>query len=360
MVCMVRTHLGRKGGTAQLADCQGVTATYTVEEADNETSAGKKRIIWTIDEDELKNLFGGKVPTVSDEPPASREDTMMPMATEVQAVESVWSATIAGTKSLGNSSWKQDLSLPTRTSIQDSSQPTYLDGALVEYHSKTNSRWLRGRVSVQVARSEAGRYRLCYNVKLEQVRGARLDVALDMLRSPLEVDEHVAVFLKHQGGIWAPGKIVRSQRGRAASYSYDVQFDDGLMLHQVPPVRIRRTFAPGSSVEVWRGLRDGWVPAFVMEDTKVVQYPQPLSPWSPVPPSEEALVTPRSLRSPRSPRSMWMQSRNISKAFHPWIMVAVRDEDSGNAHHDMVEEVPLYLIRRPSKFSFRSKRRELI
>jgi len=403
--CMIGIIRKRKTGTVRLADCPEFRARYSVERAKSskssgdQTSTSKTRIVWNFDEDKLKKLFGGKVPSVSD-----GEEAVMPTDIEASMVASSWSSKIDGSKSLGSSKWGYDLSEKPRTStgeelgLSGGSQTAYLDGAWVEYLSKTHCRWVKGQVSLQVVRSEEGRYRLCYNVKLDKVSRARLDVALDMLRSPLEVDDDVVVFLRRQDGIWAPGKIVSSQRGKASSFSYKVQLGDGHILSQVPPERLRRMFAPGSSVEVWRGIHHGWVLASV-QDAMQVKFPHPLSPWSPVPPSEEALMTPRSTasksstsslrpstskqqslsqpsprvafkrwspRSPRcspgSPRSMWMQSRDISKALHPWIMVPVIEEDSLKAHDAVIEEVPLYLIPRPElsedeRLSFPFKRR---
>jgi len=210
-------------------------------------------------------------------------------------------------------------------------------------------------------------------VKLEGVSKPRRDVALDMIRLPVEEDEDVVVFLLCQGGVWTPGKVVKRQRGRKANFSYSVQLNDGQTL-QVPPAQVRRTFPAGSSVEIWRPQR-GWVPAVVMEDSSELHFPRPLSKWSPAPPREESLATPRSSASespralgqpqsprrrsvkdqlPKSPRalqSMWMASNDWTKALHPWIMIPVREgreKDWTKAHYALIEEVPLYLIRWPS------------
>jgi len=410
-VCMLVSLRGpRKRGTVRLTHSQAFTATYSIEKGEHGTDENDKktRIVWAIDEEQLKNLFGGEIPTVIDEQAASREETMLPAGSEVvegtwsskvvvggqvptvndepaasreatmlpvssDAVEGAWSSKVNDRMSLTSSKWGKDLSKPSREAIKQKFKSAYLDGAMVEYYSSTHCRWLKGQVSLDVARNKAGRYHLSYDVKLEGVSKPRRDVALDMIRLPVEEDEDVVVFLLCQGGVWTPGKVVKRQRGRKANFSYSVQLNDGQTL-QVPPAQVRRTFPAGSSVEIWRPQR-GWVPAVVMEDSSELHFPRPLSKWSPAPPREESLATPRSSASespralgqpqsprrrsvkdqlPKSPRalqSMWMASNDWTKALHPWIMIPVREgreKDWTKAHYALIEEVPLYLIRWPS------------
>jgi len=107
----------RKTGTVRLADCPEFRARYSVERAKSskssgdQTSTSKTRIVWNFDEDKLKKLFGGKVPSVSD-----GEEAVMPTDIEASMVASSWSSKIDGSKSLGSSKWGYDLSEKPRTS----------------------------------------------------------------------------------------------------------------------------------------------------------------------------------------------------------------------------------------------------
>jgi hypothetical protein len=245
--------------------------------------------------------------------------------------------------------------------------PVYAQDTAVQYFSSTHKCWLNAWAHLTVYRDEFGIRHVCYNIQVARQSTVRNDVPLDMLRLPLVLEEKVEVFIKRgDGGFWVPGTVSGQKSNGKTSPDYRIQLLEKT-LDRVPAIRIRRYFAPGDAVEVYRGSSRGWVPATVQERRDTAGYPAPISKSSPQPPSHpptnatNAVLSSRDLarqksgatRSRSTPLSR-ARSRadpppeeegHVSEVSHPWVNVLIAEESEFDSPE--MEEVPLWLLRQP-------------
>jgi hypothetical protein len=213
------------------------------------------------------------------------------------------------------------------TSLNATSQdlyPVYKQGASVQYFSVTHKCWLSACIHLRFNRDELGIKRVCYSIQVGQST-VRNDVPLDMLRLSPAAGENGEVFMKRgDGGFWVPGIISGQQFNGKTAPDYKIQLLDKT-LDRVSASRVRRHFAAGVTVEVYRGSAEGWVPALVQERLGTLEYPAPLSQNSPHPQGGE-----------ESP---------VLDAPHPWVNVPIVEKMQCGS--PMPEDVPLWLLRQP-------------
>jgi hypothetical protein len=140
-------------------------------------------------------------------------------------------------------------------------QLIYEDGEKVEYFSGTHQRWVPARIKVEVKVSSKDPNLapiVMYDVMMAHSI-CHKNVDLNLLRLPFQHGELVELFSKRKGGTWLPGMIAGVQQARATMQGYSVHLDDMNEIFQdIPAVRLRRRFPPGTHVRVYRGPREGW------------------------------------------------------------------------------------------------------
>jgi len=164
--------------------------------------------------------------------------------------------------------------------LPDSAYLLYDNGADVEYFSTTNWSWLRGSLKVTASAPEVdgGAIQVAYHVTVTLGQGryqVRDNAVPATLRAPFRTDEPVEVFSRRRGGEWVPGRVHGRHNFASTSLGYCVRLQGGdgavpMVIDHVPPHRVRRRFAPGSKVEVYRGLALGWRRARVADGAAAV------------------------------------------------------------------------------------------
>lgn len=225
--------------------------------------------------------------------------------------------------------------------------PAYDDNQAMEYWSATTKRWVRSTLRTFARRGQGPPIFVYSIVVAEQVR---LDVPLDTIRRPLEAWESLEVFSQRNGGEWLPARVEGHQVASATKLGYRVRLiaEDGALgavLERAPSARLRRRFAGGAKVEVYRGSVRGWEEARVSAGAGSDSWkvPPPLSRVSPgasksfgEAPEDAAEIDRRG--SPRgSPRSQ----AELDAATAAWTEVPI----TGSGGEE--EIVPSYLLRTP-------------
>ena len=138
----------------------------------------------------------------------------------------------------------------------------YEDGSTVEYYSCHNDQWCLAVVSLAALHMEPlgpkSFVAVVYNVVIGRSGQQRTDVEVRFMRRPLCPHESVEVRTP-TSGVWQAAHILKaaqSNLGRAYKVALDGEGDASLVL---PATSIRRRFADGSIVFVYRGTTDGWV-----------------------------------------------------------------------------------------------------
>jgi len=240
----------------------------------------------------------------------------------------------------------------------------------VQYFSVTHKCWLNAWAHFTAHPDEFGIKHIGYNIQVARQSTVRKDVPLDMLRLPLALEEKVEVFVKREdGGLWVPGTVAGQKSNGKTSPDYTIKLLDNT-LDRFPAIQVRRYFAPGDAVEVYRGSDRGWVLAKVQQRQDDAEYPEALSKNSPQPPtcpptnvaqansgasgSRSRATTGHSENSeaPRARATTGTSSTfndtpatHGSEAFHPWVnMLIAEDSQFGTPAK---EEVPIWLLRQP-------------
>jgi len=180
-------------------------------------------------------------------------------------------------------------------------------------------------------------------------------------------------------GFWVTGSIAGQKSNGKTSPDYKIQILEKT-LERAPAVRIRRYFAPGDAVEVYRGSSRGWVPATVQErldKAGKAEYPASMSNSSPQPGTS---VNPPHVQKrpaanvaagagsgaghrakagariiidvdavatipPPTPQLPTSAPTPALEKYHPWVNVLIAEElESGSPAK---EKVPLWLLRQP-------------
>jgi len=161
--------------------------------------------------------------------------------------------------------------------------PLLPDGSKIEYFSRRNKIWVPGRLEVSVENlSPIVGPQVSYNVHTfpGTARGrTRKDVPLNSFRRPFQEGEELEVFSRSRGSRWVPCTMrcpeesseEEPKKSDGWGYRYQVSLDtvDGSwgweeeVLERVPPSRLRRRFAPGTQVWLYRGPEQGYCSAVV-------------------------------------------------------------------------------------------------
>lgn len=148
--------------------------------------------------------------------------------------------------------------------------PAYKDGTLVEYFSRTHSRWVLGHVTSSAPASRPTE--LQYHVDLALSNQRRSHVPLEDLRLPLGQGVMVDVRCEGTrggcgGGAWQPGTLLEgwTTTGYRVRLERMQEEDEGNASEsrQVPSAKVRRRFLVGQRVEVYCGPLRGWLAAVV-------------------------------------------------------------------------------------------------
>jgi len=305
-------------GRYRLRDSRDQLVNFKVQNED-----GKVRIIWDIDES-LRRKFE----ITSNEPDLNPnlEDNVDDWAGAGLARS--WDLAV-GNGNVVRTAWPtSSVTNPTSlTAISQDPYPAYTQGASVQYFSVTHKCWLNAWVHPKFCPDKLGIASVSYNVQVARQVSIRSKVPLDMLRLPLEDGESVEVFCfleKGLRGFWVPGMVAGQQHNGKTAPDYTIKLLNKT-LNRVSADRVRRHFAPGGAVEVYRGSAKGWVPAMVKEQLGKVEYPAPLSQNSPDPQERE--------------------ESSVMHAPHPWVNVFIV-ENMGNVG-SVDHAVPLWLLRQP-------------
>jgi len=155
---------------------------------------------------------------------------------------------------------------PARSAARSSARsgplvPTmYQEGEKVEYYSQTLGKWIVGIMRVVTKRSDTSNAPIRYDVEVLSTKQKRLNVTLDLLRTPFKDGEKIELYSRRGGGSWLPGNIVGEQSATATQFGYRVALAGAdSELESVPAHRLRRHFAVGEMVKAYRGVKIGWV-----------------------------------------------------------------------------------------------------
>jgi hypothetical protein len=137
----------------------------------------------------------------------------------------------------------------------------------IEYYSTNNAQWILATLQVKLVLQQINDVdwrSLSYQVTLPRTGQTREDVMIDCFRSPFLRAEPVDIFSRRDGGVWIPGFICGEPAPGAVTLGYSISLeDDGEILNNILPGRLRRRFPPGCPVKVYRGPEVGWVQAVV-------------------------------------------------------------------------------------------------
>jgi len=254
-------------------------------------------------------------------------------------------------------------------------RPAYKNGAPVEYFSTTLGRWLPGVVVVVPGRQslDPGCPMMRYDVCLVSGQ-TRVDVGLNEIRPPLQEGELVEVFVRRGassggsvdggGGRLLPGRVL-GQSGVAGQatmrgYRVEVLAGAGAVIEAVPASRLRRFYASGQLVMLYRGPSIGWVQGQVLaKSSEIAQTTEGASPATCV---STACDDAGSLRSSNSLASVGCEPAGCGntsadqfgansgpKGVHAdlWSILQVAcDIDQGGAQQAALkhESIPTYLV----------------
>jgi len=323
----------------------GESGASDVEAAEDQAADGKTRVVWDTDRESLKQMFAdrGTALSLTSKPSsnsqghpglprvasASRLDggaTPWDMGLEdtgradKAAAASGQSADVVGEEDLearlaevgafvdefgdelleigehGNpwSAAEQDGSgNPRRITGPDGREmmPVYQEGEHVEYFSATLNRWL-GATMHLVANQATGVIR--YDAVITATRQHRADVALEDVRRPLRRNEPVEVFSRKRGA-WSPAVVSPSQMPGAANFGVEVELlGGGGQVDKVPAAKVRRRYAVGQAVKVYRGCNRGWIQGKIEAVRACEEQPGTVS-------ADEGAEEPEGGVSPRAP-----------------------------------------------------------
>jgi len=151
-------------------------------------------------------------------------------------------------------------------------KPLVEPGELVEYWSVANLLWVQGTLEISFPSgkdfSVECLFQAEYNIRIG--KQLRKNVPVDCFRSQFNQADLVDVFVQKNGGQWLEGFINGVPSWDATQTGHDVCVEveenpDAQVqtLYQVGPDRIRRRYAAGCPIEVYRGPLNGWTPAVV-------------------------------------------------------------------------------------------------
>ena len=147
-------------------------------------------------------------------------------------------------------------------------RPAYEDGSIVEYYSCHHDQWCLAVVSLAALHTEPlgteSFVAVIYNVTIGRSKQQRFDVDLRLLRKPLEPHDSVEV-RDPSSCAWRGAEVLKATYtdvGR--SYILGLDAAGGARV-PVPATWVRRRFAKGSVVSVYRGPEDGWVSGLLQD-----------------------------------------------------------------------------------------------
>lgn len=147
----------------------------------------------------------------------------------------------------------------------------FVAGDRVEYYSKTHDRWLTAVVfkTTPISASASCPLRVVYDIKVGPTRQLRRDVLLEDLRLLLLPSEAVEQLDRSEVGIWRTARLAATQRAGFTTFGYSVLLSHGdnagSGVEVVPATELRRRFAVGEAVEVYRGPEFGWLSGCVAD-----------------------------------------------------------------------------------------------
>ena len=157
---------------------------------------------------------------------------------------------------------------------QSGSGPRTRDGSIVEYYSCHHDQWCLAVVSLAALHTEPlgteSFVAVIYNVTIGRSKQQRFDVDLRLLRKPLEPHDSVEV-RDPSSCAWRGAEVLKATYtdvGR--SYILGLDAAGGARV-PVPATWVRRRFAKGSVVSVYRGPEDGWVSGLLQDPSSSSQ-----------------------------------------------------------------------------------------
>lgn len=163
--------------------------------------------------------------------------------------------------------------------------PLLPDGSMIEYFSRKKKIWVPGRLEVSVENlSPLVGPQVSYNVHTlpgTSRERTRKDVPLNSFRRPLQEGEELELFSRSRGSRWVPCHLRSPEESSEEEpkvsdgwgYRFQVCLDpaEGVgpseeqqqILERVPSTRLRRRFAPGTQVWLYRGPEQGYRSAVV-------------------------------------------------------------------------------------------------
>jgi len=255
---------------------KGLT-TYQVEQS-NKAGDQRTHIVWRLDHRRAGRVLG-RLQAQADH--ASTEDFGAVVAAPAAGGYDP-EASPAGDSSAADDSSPRDVDM-LRTTASDMLVPAGSENAkevaewaseeavspimepqtVVEYYSKTNSKWVTGRLKVQVLAtggfSRGQDSMVQYDVELSGARTqVRQEVPLWCMRPVFQEGETVEVFSRRNMQ-WARAVVAdKPPVGGAQGNSVAVRMEEDGSVKTVATLRVRRRFPDGTMVKVYKGAAFGW------------------------------------------------------------------------------------------------------